>query len=118
MKPYQTRALAELRVLGRRLDAAAKQGADASALDPLLADMRHLHVGIADHLAAELGLPLRRRARPAALLVRGRTVGPCPGVTGARAVAVRAARLTGAQASQYPKYASPSPASRISGPGR
>ncbi|MDH6121429.1 hypothetical protein ABH930_006908 [Kitasatospora sp. GAS204A] len=59
MKPHQSMALAELRTLGRRLDAAAKQGADATVLDPLLTDMRHLHERITDHLAAELGLPLR-----------------------------------------------------------
>ncbi|GAB2697546.1 hypothetical protein [Kitasatospora kifunensis] len=57
MTPYQTAALAELRALGRQVDAAALQGASVAVLDPLLADMRQLHDGITGHLADALGPP-------------------------------------------------------------
>ncbi|MEY9946519.1 hypothetical protein [Kitasatospora sp. GAS1066B] len=79
MTPYQTTALAELEALGRQLDAAAKQGSDATVLDPLLADMRHLHQGITDHLADGLGPP-RSAATPArppaALRAAGHALSP------------------------------------------
>ncbi|WP_280688437.1 hypothetical protein [Kitasatospora sp. GAS204B] len=61
--------LDELHGLGRLLQAAAVDGAAVDVLDPLLADMRQVHEGIVDHLAAELSLP-RRRAVPAPLLAR------------------------------------------------
>ncbi|WP_329572882.1 hypothetical protein [Kitasatospora sp. NBC_01266] len=60
MTPYQTQALRKLRELGRQVDAAAERGADTEVLDALLATMRQVHEGIAEHLAEQLGLARRR----------------------------------------------------------